>query len=130
MARTERLHIDIDIDETLKKMRQATREAHEAIQGLKQAKKDIEDVWKQIDHDITQVIAEHTAAGLKGYDAALHESIDKAQAAVDKRFDDITDILLGEDARCRGMTLKEAAQRIADAHRERAMRVLGVESLD
>lgn len=124
------LHISIDMEETLEKIRTATREANEAAQNLRQAKKDVEAAFKQVEQEVTAIIAKHVADGLKGYDDALQDSIKKAEKAMNKRFDDLADILLGEDARTKGWPLREFAERIAEIHRERARRCLGVDSLE
>lgn len=127
----------INVTEALKKitsaeedLRALIREAHEAIKGLKQAKRDIEATWKQVEDDVTKIIAQHVADGLKGYDTAMQSAIKTSEAAMNKRFDDLTDILLGEDARAKGLPMREFAERIAENHRQKARRVLGVESLD
>ena len=129
VAGEQKLKVTLDIEQTLEMIREATRGAHEAVQALKQAKKDLKDTWDLIDGEIEKLIAAHVAAGLKGYDAALQNAIKKAEAAMNKRFDDLADILLGEDARAKGWPLKEFAERIAEVHRERARRCLGVDDL-
>jgi NTP pyrophosphatase (non-canonical NTP hydrolase) len=128
--KTEQLKLHIDIEEPLERLKTATREANEAAQNLRQAKKDVEATWKQIQQEIEDVIAQHVSSGLKGYNEAVQEAIKKAEKTVYKRFDDLCDILLGEDARVKGEPLRVFAERIADIHRQRAMRCLGVDNLE
>lgn len=101
-------------------LRAATREAHETIQSLRSVIKEgrevvalIEDAGRQtvedrIDHQV--------AAGLARYGDSITTAIDNAQAAVDKRFDTLADILLGETKaeRRKGETLTDLAQRAVD----------------
>lgn len=113
------------VDEDIAALRAATREAHEAVQALKQAKRDLESTFERLKDGIDSRISEEVKAGLERYYDALNPAIDKATAAVYKRFDTIADILLGEDAKARGLSLIEHAQRVAQVHRDRAQRALG-----
>lgn len=89
-------------------LRDAIGDAHRALKDLKAERKAVADeraaVQKLIDsmpdraaQAVTEAMGEAIKAGLEGYEHAIKHAIDAAQAAVDKRFDKLASIMLGED---------------------------------
>lgn len=85
----------------IEQLREATREAHEAIKDLRAAIKEARGLWDEVTakkaDEIDATISALVRGGLDGYEAAMAKAIDEADAMVDARFQRITDILLGED---------------------------------
>lgn len=85
----------------LDQIKAATREAHEAMAGLRQARAEAEAwitddkhevrarVHKQIEDQVTSELAEFKKANLR--------AIKEAERRIDRRFDVITDLMTGKD---------------------------------
>jgi hypothetical protein len=107
----------VSTEEDLAAIKAATRELHEAIQEARAARRELQTTWMAIDVTIAgtveTMIEKHVAKGLADYEDALKTAIENATEAVYKRFDKITDILLGEDkkqARRGDPTIEELAR--------------------
>lgn len=105
-------------------LKEATREAHEAIKDLRQVIKEA----RQVDAHLAEKayaaletgVAEIVAAGLDEYKVTISKAIDTSTEAVFRRFDTIADLLMGEDktTRRRGEpSLVELAEKIKEAGR-------------
>lgn len=83
----------------IKALKDATREAHEAIQGLREVMREAKQVTDTLrtvlDDVIKQQIQERVDAGLRNYVADIKRATDEATDAVFKRYDILTDTLLG-----------------------------------
>jgi biopolymer transport protein ExbB/TolQ len=86
-------------------IRDAVREGHTLLRDLKAATKEARDVLAAIDQHIydrvDETIDREVKEGLDRYQEALTEAIERADAAVNKRFDTLASILLGEDPKSR-----------------------------
>lgn len=84
----------------VQELRAATREAHEAMKDLRLLIKSMETVREElldVSHQVfDQRLEEQTSLALKAYQDTVAKAIEDATQAVYKRFDTITDILLGE----------------------------------
>jgi hypothetical protein len=83
----------------LSELKQATREAHEAAQSIREALREAKAfAAEQLKADAIEArIAEHVKQGLAEYDKVLMTAIDTATDKVYERFDLISQICLGED---------------------------------
>lgn len=98
-------------------LREATREAHEAAQAIKEQrtllKQEADAVLDRIDDWVT----ERVTTELSRLTEAVGKAIDSATVGVYKRFDTIAEILLGEDARSKRSgypSLTKYAERVRD----------------
>jgi hypothetical protein len=95
----------VSTEEDLSAIKQATRELHEAIQEARQVQRELDACRQSIGDDVRALVDQqlevHVAAGLSSYDEAIRTAIERATAAVFKRFDRIADIILGESKRQR-----------------------------
>jgi Lon protease-like protein len=96
-------------------LKEAVRQAHEAIRDLKSLMKE----WKALQAEIPKEARKEFDAlvntvvvqGLADYRESLQAAIKRADAAVERRFDKLTSIMLGEDQRS-GKTIEEYAWEI------------------
>lgn len=92
-------------EEEIADLRAATREAHEAIKGLKEWIKEARKVIPEIETTARKHVDEHLAPVVKSetekLTAAIDRAIIEADERVNRRFDQLTDILLGEDKRAK-----------------------------
>lgn len=88
-------------DEDVARLKEATREAHEVIKDLKRAVADARETHRLLHACVQDAlnagIGEQVQQGLDEYKDSLNKAIDDATQAVYTRFDQIADILLGED---------------------------------
>lgn len=88
-----------------RELREASREAHEAIQDLRVAMKDGKQLLQEIRTAAKGAVDEQVEAAIEAAVMRLKEAveaaIEPATAEVFKRFDTITDTLMGEDRRSR-----------------------------
>lgn len=105
--------------ELLAELRSEAKAARAARRELDEARTSLlADVAKALDEGI----GEEVRAALERYNAVLEPAIAKHDAAITKRFDDFTAILLGEDAKSRRRgkpSLGDFAARIGASHGER-----------
>ncbi|MFJ2514676.1 hypothetical protein ACIPEL_15280 [Streptomyces griseoviridis] len=74
------------------------REAHGVLKDLRQTTKDARhEIRRLMTDQISAELRKHVATGLDTYKSTLDTAIESATAAVMKRFDDIADVLMGED---------------------------------
>lgn len=87
------------------RIRDALREGHALLRDLKAATREARDALAAVDqriHDrIDEKLDREVADGLARYQSALEAAIERADAAVYKRFDTLADILMGEDPKSR-----------------------------
>lgn len=91
----------MSVEEDIAALKQATREAHEAIQESKDVKKELEATWARISEEIENHIESEVAIGLTKYSGSILTAIEDATQRVYERFDLIADILVGEDKQSR-----------------------------
>lgn len=88
-------------DEEVARLKEATREAHEALKDLnvmiQMAKATVKELNACVEEALSDGIDKQVKQGLDEYKASLSAAIDGATEAVYKRFDLIADILTGED---------------------------------
>jgi len=89
------------LDKKLATIREATRQANEAIQGVKEvmreAKKYREDLEIATQKAVDERVAEAVAIGLETFKEALDGAIESGTERTYKRFDELTSLLMGED---------------------------------
>lgn len=89
------------VDEDIARLKEATREAHEAMKDLnmmiQMAKATTKELNTAVSEALENGIGKQVKEGLDQYAESLNAAIDGATQAVYKRFDQIADILLGED---------------------------------
>jgi hypothetical protein len=99
--------------EEITALKQATREAHEAIQGLREAQRDMRALLEEVRgaalESVQKRISDAVVAGLAEYDASLKEAIGKGTQATYDRFDLLATVCLGEE-RMRGGSVKPLAE--------------------
>lgn len=107
------------IEEEVVDLRQATREAHEAMQGMRDLIREVKAVTAEARTVADEVFSERMSAqveaGLASYRESINTAIENATQAVYARFDTITDLMLGESKgqRREGLTpLSEYATQI------------------
>lgn len=88
-------------DEEVARLKEATREAHEALKDLKRGVEEAKEAHRLLHACVEQAlndgIGKQVQEGLDEYKESLAAAIDGATEAVYKRFDQIADILTGED---------------------------------
>lgn len=88
-------------DEEVARLKEATREAHEALKDLnvmiQMAKATAKELNACVEEALNDGIGKQVQEGLDEYKESLAAAIDGATEAVYKRFDQIADILTGED---------------------------------
>jgi hypothetical protein len=107
-----------DTDAEIAALKEATREAHEAIQGMKLARRDLLATMAEVREEINSRIEKCLVAELGNLTAAVQENIDLATAKVFQRFDTLADELLGEGWRHR----KKGDPSLPDMLRDHAAR--------
>lgn len=106
-----------DTAEEIKALKEATREAHEAIQSLRDVIKEARAVKSEIEVLAIDIfdkkIHAQVRVGLEDYRNSIDTAIENATAAVYDRFNKITDILLGETkkSKARGDSLQQLAEK-------------------
>jgi uncharacterized phage infection (PIP) family protein YhgE len=110
MARKNPAGIDPDsflaqLDKKLAAIKEATREANESIQGIKEVIREAKQYRKELNEATQEAIdtkvADAVAAGLETFKDALDAAIDGASERTYRRFDQLTELLLGEDQKNR-----------------------------
>ncbi len=99
-----------DLDKKIAALKTATREANEAIQGLREVMKDARQYRKELEASMQKAVDERVsdavATGLESFQEALGKAIDGATEKTYARFDQITELLLGES---KGIRRREGA---------------------
>jgi len=92
----------------LEELRETVREAHGALNDLERVVKEAKELRATLPKRTEELIEESIGIGLIKYHAALVTAIDNASDAVFKRFQELSDRLLGKDKSNRGKpTLEE-----------------------
>lgn len=95
-------------------LREATREAHEAMSDMKRLMKEVREVIGELRAaahvEVDEMITEEVRKGLDAYKAVLDKAIETATESVYARFDKIGDLILGEDS----LTKKKGLPSIED----------------
>lgn len=93
------------LDTKLTAIKTATREANEAIQGVREVMREAKQYRKELEaaaqEAIDTRIAEAVATGLETFHEALTAAIDGGTERTYRRFDELTELLLGEDKKNR-----------------------------
>lgn len=89
------------LDGKLAAIKEATREANEAIQGVKEVMREAKayraDLETATQKAVDERISEAVAVGLASFQEALDAAIETGTERTYKRFDELTSLLLGED---------------------------------
>ena len=88
-------------EEEVAALKAATREAHEAIQGMKLAQRDLRATMDEVRAEIEAKLEGYVVAELGKLSEAVRVNVDKATESVFHRFDTLADELLGEGWRHR-----------------------------
>lgn len=88
----------------------AIHEARIVTRDLRTATREARDMLASVRAAVDDRLNAEVAAGLERYAASLSAAIEKATAAVDRRFEMLTDIMLGEDAKSRRLGLPSIAE--------------------
>ena len=87
--------------EEVEQLRQATREAHEVLKDLRRAVRDGQQLVKSIEAAARVAVESRmepvVKQSLKEFGQALDKAIEDSTEAVFRRFDRITELLMGED---------------------------------
>jgi hypothetical protein len=90
-------------EEEIAAIKEATRVAHEAIKDLKglikEAKQISEHISVQMHEEVDEKLQAEVKVGLEQLSVAFKAATEEATNKVFKRFDDLADLLLGEDWR-------------------------------
>lgn len=89
-------------------LRDVVREAHGLLQDVKDERRALaaeraavqqllDGIQDRAANAVSDAMGEAIKAGLEGYDKALQYAIDKATARIDRRFDTLASIMLGEE---------------------------------
>jgi hypothetical protein len=112
-------------DDEIAALRQATREAHEALADLRREMKAAEqlraDLATTAEVSVTEQVVPFVQKGLEEFGVELKKAIDIGTEAVYARFDELGDLLLGEDkvSRRKGLrSLPQLAEEKARLNRE------------
>lgn len=89
------------IDAKIAQLKEATREANEATKGVHEAIREGKAILKGIEEAaqiaIDTRVAEAVAIGLESFKEALDGAIESGTERTYKRFDELAELLLGED---------------------------------
>jgi len=84
-------------------LREVIREAHEAVQGVREAIREARQaqvvIAATVEHLLASGLVDEVHRGMAKVGTAIEEAIKKAEAGVDRRFDTISDLLLGKPGR-------------------------------
>ena len=114
--KTADLKIGLDDDE-IAKIKTLIRELHEVIQEAQDVRAGLAYDLAVIKDKVDEVVAGHVERNLETLGVATKQAILKTEAAVNKRFDTIVSILLGEDPQSRRQgkpTLAKYAERVRE----------------
>lgn len=93
-------------DEKIARLEKALAEANVVLADLKSTVREAQgmtdEIRKMIEDGFEDKIADKVASTLTEYQDSLDKAIEDAQAAVFKRFDELTNMLLGETKKVRG----------------------------
>lgn len=97
---------------------EAIHEARIVTKDLRSAIAEARTVQKELQGRIADIVdkelSEEVMKGLEHFNGSLKDAIEKSEASVQKRFDDLADILLGEDAKTKSQgkaSISELARR-------------------
>ena len=109
------------VTEEVEQLRQATREAHEAMKDMRLLMRDarvlIAEIHEAASQDVHQIVGVFVRQGMDAHQKAIEDAIEDGTTLVYKRFAEIGDILMGEDrgSKRSGNAIKElAAQWVAE----------------
>jgi hypothetical protein len=115
-------------DEEVAALKEATREAHEAMKDLNMliqlAKATVKELNAAVSEALEEGIGKQVQEGLDAYKDSLGNAIDTATESIYKRFDMIADLLLGEDKQSKRAgkasiaELVEKKVRVENAHKQ------------
>ena len=109
------------VTEEVEQLRQATREAHEAMKDMKLLMRDarclIADIREAAYQEVNAVVAVYVREGMAAHQRAIEDAIADGTNLVYQRFAELGDILMGEDrgSKKQGSAIKDlAAQWVAE----------------
>lgn len=90
----------VQLDTRLAAIKQATREANEAIQGVKEVLREAKQYRAELEESTQKIVddrvSEAVAIGLEAFKESLDKAIEGATKQTYARFDELTSLLLGE----------------------------------
>lgn len=101
MAKQE-LSIDVEtprLDAKMDELRELIRQANEVLKDLKSAKKEAMEVIESFRKDIEFQIAQVVRNGLDDLGKSMSRAIEDGEARVNRRFDKLGNILMGEEGK-------------------------------
>lgn len=97
-------------------LRQAIREAHEAIQDLGYFIKEARAIRKQIPESVAGYLDKSAKEGVDALGEGMARAVKESEARIFKRFDTIASILTGEEDKAKGgMNLEEQVQNMINS---------------
>jgi molybdopterin converting factor small subunit len=108
----------VEVADDLAAVKAAVRELHELLQEAKEVKRQLHDEIEAGVVAVRELVDLAVEAQLARMAEATSEAVNEATARVNKRFDTLSDVLLGEDVKGRkkhgGLTLLDIAERVRD----------------
>lgn len=118
MAKEARLNLDVDmtaLDAKIEELRQVTAIANGALKdmrtALKEAREIVSGVSDKYRKDTEAEMQRLFNEGVKSWAEATKKGIDVAEERINKRFDKLGDILLGEEGKNKRPPLEEDVRR-------------------
>lgn len=88
--------------EAAQDLRQATREAHEAMRDLSYFIKEVRAIRKQIPESVAGYLDKAAKEGVDALDVSMKKAIKESETHIFKRFDTIASILTGDEEKAKG----------------------------
>lgn len=89
------------LENKIKELREVTAEANGVLKDIRVAKKEALAVIEDMRENIHEKIGVAVKDGLDDLGESIRKNIDTAQERIDRRFDKIGNILMGEDSQAR-----------------------------
>jgi hypothetical protein len=108
----------VEVADDLAAVKAAVRELHGLLQEAKEVKRQLHDEIEAGVVAVRELVDMAVAVQLERMGDSIAEAVNEATARVNKRFDTLSDVLLGEDVKGRkkhgGLTLLDIAERVRD----------------
>jgi hypothetical protein len=108
----------VEVADDLAAVKAAVRELHELLQEAKDVKRQLHEEIEAGVAAVSELVDMAVAVQLERMGNSVEEAVREGTARVNKRFDTLADVLLGEDTKGRkkhgGLTLLEVAERVRD----------------
>jgi hypothetical protein len=108
----------VEVADDLAAVKAAVRELHGLLQEAKEVKRQLHEEIDDGVAAVSELVDMAVAVQLERMGDSVEEAVREGTARVNKRFDTLADVLLGEDVKGRkrhgGLTLLEIAERVRD----------------